>query len=584
MKVQISQVSPIVGDLKGNLAMMKQEILLANQEDVDVVLFPELVTIGYPPRDLLYIQKFWDQHELLVQDLLNFIKKLNRQITVIFGGLHQVRKTYGIYAKYNAAYIIDKHYGVRIVHKKLLPCYNIFDESRYFSSGLGEPYIPIKIKINDDVINCDVLICEDMWNYKYSCEESFLPSSYTEDPVSKLVGDGPIFILNGSPFWSGKIKTTMKIVKSICKDLNRIVFWTNQVGSYDDIVTGGYSMALYPTDDLPHVKMGNMFALDRIVIDSGDINQFKQSSDIIMPKFFGKQLEPSDFDMWCDLEAMKLHLRDYCGRTGFKHVVLGLSGGIDSALVAIIAAFALGPENVHGISMPSKHSSVGSYSDSEKLASNLQLGSFEIISIKDLHESFRSCLLSAGKQKFNNSVTDENLQPRIRANILMAFSNDNNWLLLATGNLSELLMSYFTLYGDSSGGVAPIHDLFKTEVFAMCRFINKYGGEIIPNDIIDKPPSAELKDNQKDTDSLPEYGKLDRALSSILENNSIDQICEKSQLSPLKVQEIIKKYESSEFKRAQLCLGPKLRKISIGSGRRLPIARKISFLSDSGSR
>jgi len=339
--------------------MMQMEITKAHQQKCDVVVFPELVTTGYPPRDLLYKQALWDSHERLVAKLEQFISNIGNQITVIFGGLHQVQLTHGRYARYNAAFIIDPE-GTKVIHKRLLPCYDIFDETRYFQSGLGDPYVPVVIKItnrhNDGLVEipCDILICEDIWNYKFKTHNSWLPASYDEDPVSNLVGIGPVFVLNGSPFWEGKIQTTQQMVEDICFDLHRPICWVNQVGAHDDIVTGGYSMVSIP---LSHVKsvatrQGKLFAEDRMVVQlSDDVHYhfalYPGGSEQVIAKanqikLYGNIVDKSDFDLWCDFAALKLHLIDYCRRTGFKEVLIGLSGGIDSALVAAIAADAFG--------------------------------------------------------------------------------------------------------------------------------------------------------------------------------------------------------------------------------------------------
>lgn len=605
MLVKLCQVNPTVGDLKGNLALLKGEINSAVQENADVIVFPELVTTGYPPRDLLYKDEIWTNHAKLIADLELFIKRIQRRVTVIFGGLHQVELTHGRYARYNAGFVIDNYSKrTRITHKRLLPCYDVFDESRYFRAAeADEPYAPIVVKTeNGGEAICDLLICEDIWNFRNSCDTPWLPSSYNIDPVSQLdENSGPLFVINGSPFWEHKYETCRKLVESICHKLNRAVVYVNQVGAHDDIVThGGSIVSIPPTTRFTnaaenHVwsRSAKMFATDSMIVQLGDTrtngdNLHPGVSQSIFPQkpnsmpqnvlWYGKKVEPQDFDIWCDFHALKLHVSDYCRRTGFREVVLGLSGGIDSAVVACIAADALHGENVHGVTMPSEFSSKGSWTDAEQLAKSLRLGTFQNIPIKSIHHEVRSSLLSGGKQKFLVPVTEENIQPRARGMILMGLSNDNNWLLLTTGNKSEIAVGYCTLYGDMCGGLAVISDVPKTRIYEMARCINKYAGrEVIPEATITKPPSAELAPDQLDSNSLPPYEHLDPLLEMIYEDRPIEEIMKKSKI-PNRVTEIVRRVQINEFKRRQMADGPKIRQRSFGSGRRMPVACKVSFV------
>ena len=608
MRVQLCQINPCVGDLVGNLQLIETEIAFAVQEKCDLVVFPELSTTGYPPRDFLYRQEFWDAHDRLITKLSRYIKSIGRHITVIVGGLHQVEETYGRRARYNAAFIIDPQ-KIKVVHKRLLPCYDVFDETRYFRSGINEPYMPISISVNANRGECqvqiDVIICEDMWNHKHSADALWLPSTYTVDPIAHLTGDGPIIIINASPFWEGKFAETKRIVEDICVSTSRPVCWVNQIGAHDDIIMGGYSIVSTPDKKISSAlletvesRIGKFFTQDRIIVQLSDLVTFHDNLfptfpvqvDALrnsIPRLFGKIVNNKYIDAWYDYMALKLHLVDYCRRTGFADVVLGLSGGIDSAVVAAIAAGALGAKCVHGVTMPSKFSSEGSVSDAEKLATNLNIASIEQIPIEGIHEAVKNSVLYGGRQKFENSVTDENIQPRCRMIILMALSNDNGWLLLTTGNKSELAMGYCTLYGDMSGGLAVISDIPKTRVYAIARMLNEYSDhEIIPQNTIDKPPSAELKEDQADIDTLPEYNVLDPILEQIMMDCSRDEIVEN--LGILKVadvpisltglNQIIEQVRRSEFKRRQLPDGPKLRQRSFGSGRRMPVAAKYTLV------
>lgn len=618
MRVMLSQCNPTVGDLEGNLQLMLQEIAYAIQHGCHVIVFPELVTTGYPPRDLLHREEFWDSHEQLITQLQVYIYTQNSPITVIFGGLHRVFGTYNRVSRYNAAFIIDNiNRQTRVVHKTLLPSYDVFDEARHFQPSepgrrpipitVGvtavnpkprpsdeDPRLPLPINVGTSTVDCDVLICEDIWNYKFRSADSWA-GSYDRDPVSELTGDGPIFVLNGSPFWEGKIKHVIQLVESICQGTGRPVIYVNQVGAHDDIVTHGGSLVCIPFDYSPRrrvlTRVGNLFTTDQMIVDieyHGEyavdklfprgLDQPTGGLGLRMPEWFGKQITEQDFDIWCDWQALRLFLTDYCRRTGFKEVVLGLSGGIDSAVVCALAADALGAKNVHGIAMPSVFSSEGSIIDAKQLADNLAIGTFEVISIGDMHQDFRSKLLSGGQQKFQFGVTDENIQPRLRMILLMARSNDYGWLLLTTGNKSELAVGYCTLYGDMAGGLAVISDIPKIRVFEMAECYNKYKrAEVIPLNTIRKAPSAELAPGQKDTDSLPPYSVLDPILEMIYRDVSISDIIQYVG-NPKLVRDIIARVERNEYKRRQIPDGPKVRSRSFGSGRRMPVAAKYTLL------
>ncbi len=594
MKTMMCQINPTVGDFKGNLQIIEAEISSALQEQCDVVLFPEMAICGYPPRDLLCRESFWTEHDKALDRLFAFLHS-KPQITVIVGGLHQVRLTHGRHARYNAAWILDKHFGRRVVHKRLLPCYDVFDETRYFSSDPDQPYRPIDICLGRDrdkkkFVACDVLICEDIWNHRFKADTRLLPASYDVDPISELRGEGPLFILNASPFWMGKIQQTQTLLEDISSTIGRPVFWCNQVGAHDDLVFGGYSMAVMKaTQDKDQILMAQTmtakaFAEDRIIVAIGDTRTgfMGSSHDLYDPSLNGKKIEPEDYDLWTMYQALRLHLIDYCKRTGFKTAVLGLSGGIDSAVVAVIAAHALGSENIAAIAMPSPYSAPESTSDAEELARNLKIY-FEKHDITELYRLYQSHFLSGGKQKFDNPVTDENFQPRIRATLLMGYSNEFNNLLITTGNKSEIAVGYCTLYGDMAGGLGMLSDVWKTEVFALAKFINKYFDNVIPQNTIDRPPSAELKADQVDIDSLPPYETLDPILKALIEEEmSVDQILNTLDLSKTSgeaftlVKKIDRMYRINEFKRQQMPIGCKLQHRSFGSGRRVPIAMKLT--------
>jgi NAD+ synthase (glutamine-hydrolysing) len=607
MKVLLSQVNPTVADTDGNTRIILDEITFGFQNEVDVVLLPELVTVGYPPRDYLYQRWIWDVHEKIAQTVLSALRGFKRQMTVIFGGLDQVRLSYGRKEPYNAAYIIDPHYGIRVVHKRLLPEYDVFNEARYFKPACDDPIRPIPIAMprkNGKGLYyefVDVLICEDIWNNRFQGDSNIMPA-YDLDCIEQLKGTGPLFVINGSPYWTGKVETTKRLVEDICARINRPVCWVNQVGAQDDIITGGYSMTSIPVhnmDLLPNhdprnrinalTRVGKPFQNDRMVVRFDDQESKHNFLGVDLsskdpycydrPMLFGKQIEACDFEVWCDYQACKLFIQDYARRCGFKKAVLGLSGGIDSALVAVLAADALGPENVICVSLPSSYSSEHSKTDAQQLAQNLG-ADFRTVTIGDLHEMVRGKFLSGGRQKFDSDLTDENIQPRLRALILMTISNDENALLLTTGNKSEISVGYCTIYGDMCGGIAPISDIWKTDVFAMCRFINRYR-PVIPSNTVEKPPSAELRPEQRDTDSLPPYHELDPILKMIVERDmTVPEIVQElgSDNVPPWAVDMYRKYKISEYKRKQMPPGAKIRKRSFGSGRQMPIAVKETRL------
>lgn len=584
MKVMLSQVNPTVADVAGNKHIIINEITAAANDECDILLLPEMVTVGYPPRDYLYQQWIWDQNTRLAQEILTFVRGLKRQITIVYGGLHEATGAYGRKERYNAAFIVDPHYGIRIYHKHLLPEYDIFNEARYFKTAV-EPFRPIPIAMHGRnkkrlyFQTVDVLICEDIWNNNFAGDTRLMPSAYDVDPIEELKGAGPLLVINGSPYWSGKVNTTRQLISDICRRIRRPVCWVNQVGAHDDIITGGYSMVAMLDGDTPIIRMAKAFATDRMVVRFNDEETYHsylgENPEYCKPLFFGKVIDPKDFDTWCDYQALVLFIKDYMWRCGFQKAVLGLSGGIDSALVATLAADAIGGENVICVSLPSKYSSEGSKTDAEALAAKLN-ADYRTVTIGDLHELVRAKFLSGGQQNFAHGVTDENIQPRLRSLLLMAISNDEQALLLTTGNKSEMSVGYCTLYGDMCGGIAPIADTWKTDVFAMCRFINKYRGEIIPESTIVKPPSAELRPGQQDTDSLPAYEELDPILKMMVERDMspaeiVDEI-RSFKTPPAWLLRIYKLYKNSEFKRQQGAVVAKIRQRSFGSGRFIPIA------------
>lgn len=627
MNIRMSQISPTVGDFRGNHKKIIEEINIALQyrdnNTVDVLLFPELAIVGYPPRDLLYDDNIYINNDKVVQSIFSCLKNslsdADKNMTVIVGGLHRVRGNSGTFKTYNTAWIIDK-YDIRCVHKRLLPSYDVFDETRYFNSGMDEPYIPINIRVKNNItdaeISCDVLICEDAWNHKHSTDLksgfNMMPGSYGIDPVKQCAGDGPIFILNASPYWKGKIQEATDLICGIAVSTRRAVFYCNQVGGYDDVVFHGGSFVVWPECMLDSFYCEKAF-FTRMSLFREESKSFrtKDNKPCWIPDCMHTQLKSEDnllewnnshdisgkevrinignqsrvvsgteVDLHCSLQSIILGVKDYARKTGFKRAVLGSSGGIDSAVAAFIAREVFGPYNVDAISMPSKFSSDGSISDAEQLAKNLQLN-YILKPINSIHSSVRESFLNASRPEFSGSVVDENIQPRARALVLMTHSNDAGSLLLSTGNKSELSVGYCTIYGDMCGGFGTISDLWKTEVYAIAKLINKYYDECIPDSIINKEPSAELKEDQKDTDSLPPYEVLDPILFDMVECScSFNSLVSKHKnIEYGVVQKVWNLYHRAEFKRQQMCNAPKVSKRSFGSGRRIPITAKITNLT-----
>jgi NAD+ synthetase len=400
-------------------------------------------------------------------------------------------------------------------------------------------------------------------------------------------------VLNASPYWQGKIQTTRELLERIANQTDRIVIWCNQVGGHDDIIFGGYSMVVSPRSIFSerfreyhgNIAMAEPFKEDRLFVTvTGE--ELKVLDNVEMNKYGGqwnpiiniqhKRVQPDDLETYFLFSALRLGLRDYCRRTSFDRIVFGSSGGIDSAVVGAIASITLGGENCTAITMPSQYSSEGSYKDSEELARRCKMR-LKHQAISSIHDAVKQLILTGGKQKFHFPVTDENLQPRIRALLLMAESNDNGSLLLTTGNKSELAVGYCTIYGDMCGGYSLLTDVPKTWVYRLAEFINKYY-DLIPQAIITKAPSAELAPDQKDTDSLPPYEKLDPIIDQILRHVPIECIKSSTDLPNKVVDRVYQLIEKAEYKRSQASIGPKVTERAFGSGRRIPIAKRITYV------
>ena len=546
MKIGFAQINPIVGDLRGNFDKIIQAYDRLSNRGAQLVLTPELGLTGYPPQDLVYKSR-------LVPKTLEMLDELHRRVGSAALLVGYVDRNTGRGKPFrNAAALLERGKPVRKTFKSLLPTYDVFDEDRYFEPATAvEAYDVCGTKIG-------VTICEDIWTDRY------LPHPlYDVEPVKKLVDQGAELIVNlsASPFGLHKPGIRREMVGALASIYQRPIFYCNAIGGNDQLVFDGNSIAMN-TDGKLMAQLAS-FAEEEAIIDSG------ASSTISPPD----RAVPEDL-----FEALSLGLADYLRKCNFKSAVLGLSGGIDSAVVAVIAADALGPENVVGVTMPTQFSSPGSVTDARAVAENLGIKFLEI-SIQKTFEVF--------KQQFTDifrglpeDVTEENMQPRLRAMTLMALSNKFGHLVLSTGNKSELAVGYCTLYGDMAGGLAVISDVPKTMVYELARWINSdYAArrgkkEIIPASTITKPPSAELKPNQVDQDTLPPYEILDEILRLYVEDNlSVPDIVAKG-FAEKTVRWVQRRVDLNEYKREQAAPGLKVTSRAFGLGRRMPIAQK----------
>jgi NAD+ synthase (glutamine-hydrolysing) len=546
MKIGFAQLNPTVGDLQGNFDKIVQAYERLSAQGAELVLTPELALTGYPPQDLVFKSRF-------VPQTLEMLDTLHKRVgpTALLVGYVDRNSGRGK-PFYNAAAVLERGKPIRKTFKSLLPTYDVFDEDRYFQAA--HEIEPIEICGR----SVGVTICEDIWTDRY------LPNPlYDVEPVKKLVDRGAELIVNlsASPFGLNKPGMRLEMVGAIANTYRRPIFYCNTVGGNDQLVFDGNSIAVNAEGKL--IAQLASFAEDEMVIDSASSST----------KSFRKR--PAAQDLF---DALSLGLGDYLRKCNFKSAVLGLSGGIDSAVVAVIAADALGAENVLGVTMPTQFSSEGSVTDARAVAENLGIKFLEI-PIKDTFQVF--------KQQFTGifhglpeGVTEENMQPRIRAMTLMALSNKFGHLLLSTGNKSELAVGYCTIYGDMAGGLAVISDVPKTMVYEIARWINgAYAAsrgkkEVIPVATITKPPSAELKPNQVDQDTLPPYEVLDEILRLYVEENlSAPDIVDHG-FDEKTVRWVQRRVDLNEYKREQAAPGLKVTSRAFGLGRKMPIAQQ----------
>ncbi len=553
VKIALGQINPTVGDFSGNAAKIIQFALQARSAGAGLILFPELAVCGYPPRDLVERPSFVARNRATVEK----IAAETRGIAVICGVVTAAKADTGKKVM-NSAVLLREGRIEFIQSKMLLPTYDVFDEMRNFAPAKSQQLFSFCGK------QMALTICEDAWNDKRFWNRRL----YGIDPVEELVRAGANFVLNisASPFWLGKRELRRDMLAAIARNQKVPVAMVNQVGGNDSLVFDGSSLVIAPDGRV--IAQAKSFEEDLIYFDSDKLDSQKIDSQKISgdlhPQVVGEEASA--------YEALVLGTRDYVHKCGFQRAIVGLSGGIDSALTASIASAALGPENVIGVGMPGPYSSQGSIDDARELARNLKIR-FELLSINEIYEAARQTLapVFAGMPQ---DVTEENIQSRARGLLLMSMSNKFGALVLSTGNKSELAAGYCTLYGDMVGGLAVISDVPKTLVYRLSAYVNSRR-KVIPQATIEKPPSAELRPDQKDSDSLPPYELLDAILEDFVEEScSAEQIARVHNFDLDLVRRVIRMVERSEYKRQQAAPGIKISAKAFGYGRRFPIAAK----------
>lgn len=535
MKIALAQINPQVGAIAANADIIKQQILAAAGQGADLVLFPELAMTGYPPEDLLFREGFVEAAEQQVQALASVAPTL----TVVLG---YPRRSEG--ALFNSAAVLMGGRVAHIYDKQVLPNYGVFDEKRYFAAGSQ----PLVVEIAG--VKAGISICEDIWQ---------------PEPAQQLQSAGADLILNinASPYHAGKVQERVQALQARCQETGLPVAYVNMVGGQDELVFDGHSFVLNGHGELILALQGFREELAVVELEQTPLAE----SSPVSP---AEQHEDAEI-----YQALVLAVRDYVCKNGFSGAVIGLSGGVDSALVLAIAADALGAKQVEAVMMPSRYTSEMSLEDARACAENFAVR-YDEISIEAPFQAMLTELrpvMESGGQPWEPDIAQQNIQARCRGMMLMAISNKLGKLVLATGNKSEMSVGYATLYGDMAGGFAPLKDISKQRVYSLCRYRNRHA-EMIPERILQRPPSAELAPDQKDVDSLPEYDVLDAILERYLEQEqSIETIVAEGYPADV-VSDVVRKVNLNEYKRRQAAPGVKITRRALGRERRYPITNR----------
>lgn len=563
MKIALAQINPTVGDFSGNTKKILEHAARAHDQDAGIAIFPELAVCGYPPADFLEKDSFIGRAERAVEEIAAWTSEKGRP-AILCGTVMRSTSPVGKQVR-NVAVLLRDGKVSFVQQKMLLPFYDVFDEQRYFEPASEQTLT----SVNGQPLA--ITICEDAWN-----DKGFWPRPmYQIDPVEALMAQWEaqaegraerqriILNISASPYWQGKPQVRQKMLTALAERHGAYVVMVNQVGGNDSLVFDGSSLVIGPKGKV--VAQCASFAEDLVIFDT--------DADAGVQAGVGRVSGPALDEVAEVWKALVLGTRDYVRKCGFARATVGLSGGIDSALVAAIAVEALGAENVLGVGMPSEYSSLGSIGDARALAKNLGVR-FELLPIHDVFAQYQNAL----RPLFEGTpfgLAEENLQARIRGSLLMALSNKFGSLVLTTGNKSEMSTGYCTLYGDMVGALAVIGDVMKTKVYALSRYVNRKS-EVIPWATIEKPPSAELRPEQRDTDSLPPYEVLDPILEAYVERYcSAEQIAGEQAVDVALVRSVLQLVERSEYKRQQAAPVLKVTKKSFGTGRRFPIAVKV---------
>ncbi len=549
MKIALVQINTVIGDFERQCQRMCSCAAEAKDKGCDLVIFPELAICGYPPRDLLEQQAFIDANQSAMEFLINTITGIGVVAGFVAPNPDDLGK-----ALFNSAVLFEDGRVLYQINKQLLPTYDVFDEHRHFEPG--QPNLPFAYKGR----RLGLTICEDVWNDK----DVFDHRLYAFDPVDRLAQAGMDLLINiaASPYHKGKIDFRDHMLSTIATKHKLPVVFVNQVGGNDQILFDGASTVFDEQGKI--VSRACDFKEDMVVFDTDDDQ--------------GEIHPVSDGHVASVLNALVMGTHDYVTKCGFQKAVIGLSGGIDSALTAYVAQQALGSENVSTVFMPSKYTSAHNFEDTEALASNLGVP-YTIIPIDDIFDQFVNKLVP-GADPRQPGITEQNIQARIRGTLLMGISNRDGSLVLTTGNKSELAVGYCTLYGDMNGGLAVISDVPKTLVYEICRAINS-NNEVIPQRIIDKPPSAELAPDQTDQDDLPPYEVIDPILEGYVEQAKSSSELVAAGFDARAVEEVIRRVDQNEYKRHQAAPGLKVTPKAFGEGRRYPLAKRFRPVASS---